>query len=75
MPLALTNSNTCILNDEPYEIPRRNNECQYPGNVLTFTRIVKCLKNTHRVFVNKHEGKAPVQRHRHRCDDNIQMDL
>jgi len=58
---------------EQYEISRWNNACQCPGNVLTFN--VKLVKNTHRVFVDKRERKAPVRSHRHRCNDNIQTDL
>lgn len=58
---------------EQYKISRWNNACQCTGNVLTFN--LKLVKNTHRVFVDKHERKAPVRRHRHRCNDNIQTDL
>jgi hypothetical protein len=31
--------------------------------------------DVYRVFMGKREGKRPLQRHRRRCEDNIQMDL
>jgi hypothetical protein len=32
-------------------------------------------RGVHRVLVGKHEGKRPLGRPRHRCEDNIKMDL
>jgi hypothetical protein len=32
-------------------------------------------RNEYMAFVNKTEGKKPLQRPRHRSDDNIKMDL
>jgi hypothetical protein len=32
-------------------------------------------KGVHRVLVGKPEGKRPLGRARHRCEDNIKMDL
>jgi hypothetical protein len=32
-------------------------------------------RNTYRVLVRKPEGRRPLERPRHRCDDSIKMDL
>ena len=33
------------------------------------------VRGVHRVLVGKSEGKRPLGRPRHRCEDNIKMDL
>jgi hypothetical protein len=32
-------------------------------------------RRVYRVLVGKPKGKSPLGRHRHRCEDNIKMDL
>jgi hypothetical protein len=32
-------------------------------------------RNSCNIFVGKHERKTPLRRPRHRCEDNIRMDL
>jgi hypothetical protein len=32
-------------------------------------------RNAHRILVGRPEGKRPLERPRHRCEDNIKMDL
>jgi hypothetical protein len=32
-------------------------------------------RGRYKMLVGKHEGKRPLRRPRHRCDDNIKMDL
>jgi hypothetical protein len=33
------------------------------------------LRNVCKILVGKPEGKRPLGRHRHRCEDNIKMDI
>jgi hypothetical protein len=33
------------------------------------------MRNAYNILVGKSEGKTPLGRARHRCDDNIRMDL
>jgi hypothetical protein len=33
------------------------------------------MRNVYKILVEKHEGKIPLTRPRHRWDDNIRMDL
>jgi hypothetical protein len=44
---------------------------------MRWAGYVACMEkiNAYRVLVGKPEGKRQLGRSRHRCDDNIQMDL
>jgi hypothetical protein len=33
------------------------------------------VRSAYNILVTKSEGKRPLGRHRHRCEDNIRMDL
>jgi hypothetical protein len=43
---------------------------RWAGNVVRMGE-----RSVHRVSVGKHVGKRPLGRPRHRCEDNIKMDL
>jgi hypothetical protein len=48
--------------------PRR---MRWAGHVV----CMGAKRNTYRIFVGKPEGKRPLARPRHRCEDNIKTDL
>ena len=33
------------------------------------------MRSVHRVLVGKPDGKRPLGRHRHRCEETIKMDI
>jgi hypothetical protein len=36
---------------------------------------IECIRNAYRILVGKPARKRPLGSHRHRCEDNIKLDL